>query len=150
MRHKLLFLTAALGSLLSLSGCGSGKATVSGKVSYQGRPILMGSVLMVGPDGITFTSNIEPDGSYKIEGVTSGVVQIGVISPKPIAATRGDPESSRPRRTVSGASPRNLPPPPAELSKWFEIPAKYEEPTTSGISREIKSGNNPDVNIDLP
>lgn len=151
MPRQTAFSIVAFVAVVSISGCGGGKASVKGKVSYQGKPILMGSVLLVGPDGVTFTGNIEPDGSYVVEGVASGAVRVGVISRKPVGGNRGNPESDRPRRTTDGAaSPRNLPPPPAELSKWFEIPAKYEEPTTSGLEKTIKSGENKDVNIDLP
>jgi hypothetical protein len=102
-------------------GCG-GKATVSGKVSYQGRTVTYGSVLILGSDKKTRFGVIQPDGSYTVEGVTPGAVKIGVISRDPAKPASKVPASAR-------ATPT-----------WFPLPPKFEDPATSGIVGTVGSG----------
>jgi hypothetical protein len=133
------FVLAAL-IVATVPGCGSGKASVSGTVKYRGKLLAMGTVFLAGPDHLQVLGQINPDGTYRIDGVAAGSVQIGVASLKP-SATRPRPTKTRTR----GAAP----PPPVDDSGWFEIPDKYTDPLTSGLTVDLKSGTN-EYDIELP
>ena len=75
--------------LAGVGGCGR-TAKVTGKVSYQGRPVTYGSVIFI--DGTKAAGRmgvIGADGSYTVEGVTPGNVEIGVISRDPSKGRSG-------------------------------------------------------------
>jgi hypothetical protein len=128
--------TAILAGLMIalVPGCGKAPGVVSGKVTYQGKPLAMGTVFIVGSDGLLLTSPIGDDGTYRIENVPPGPAKVGVASPKP-------PTGEQAARAFKGRAPANLPPPP-DQAKWIEIPETYLEPNTSGLTADIKPGAN--------
>jgi len=128
--------------LLAAAGCGGGKASVAGKVSFKGKLLATGTVSMVGPDGIVRQGAINADGSYTVTGVAAGKVQIGVLSPRPVADIR-----------TGRRGPGNRLAPPndgaPDASAWFPIPSTFQEPTTSGLSTVLASGSNQyDIKLD--
>jgi hypothetical protein len=133
----------ALAVVLGLTGCGGGKATVQGKVTHRGKALACGTVLLVGADGVTVAGEIAGDGSYAVAGVTAGPVQVGVVSKPPRAGAR--PSRGGPVRTRTDARAS----PAADRSKWFPIPEKYAEPTTSGLGLTLQAGANTQ-DIELP
>jgi hypothetical protein len=135
-------LTAVLA--IALAGCGGGKADVSGKVSYKGKLLASGTVSMVGSDGIVRQGAIRPDGSYMVNGVAAGKVQIGVLSLNPAGDIRGGGRTASASR-VSKSTPDT----PPTASNWFAIPSNYQEPTTSGLATVLSSGSN-QYDIKLP
>src|SRR3954466_1477205 len=70
----------------ALAGCGGGAATLGGTVTYQGRTVVSGSVIVVNEDGTAESCAIQPDGTYSVAGVKRGRVKIGVLSPDPARA----------------------------------------------------------------
>src|SRR5262245_2156892 len=66
-----------------LAGCGAGVGDVSGKVTYQGKTVVCGSVVLVGPDGMTKVGTIQQDGTYVVKGVGAGQVGVAVFSLDP-------------------------------------------------------------------
>jgi hypothetical protein len=61
----------ALGFLaLGAAGC-QGTGDVSGKVTFQGKPLVFGTVLFEGSNGALRQGNIEKDGSYVVSGVAT-------------------------------------------------------------------------------
>ena len=68
--------------LAGVCGCGH-TAKVTGKVTYQGRPVVYGSVTFLSADKTARSGAIQADGSYAVEDVPSGTVQIGVTSRDP-------------------------------------------------------------------
>ena len=62
----------------------AGKSSVTGKVTYKGKPLADGSVTLVSDGGVIVVALIEADGTYKAEGVKPGVYKV-TINP-PIAA----------------------------------------------------------------
>ena len=123
-----------LGFLVGAGGCGN-RATVCGRVTYQGRPVTYGAVIFVAGDRTARSAVIAPDGSYKIEGLASGALKIGVIS--------HDPSKGR------SAKRRHKPAPPQDGSAgspgspgtaWFPLPARFETPATSGLDCTVGSG----------
>src|SRR5439155_5760384 len=61
----------AFATILFAAGCGGGKASVSGKVSFKGKLLATGTVSMVGPDGIVRQGAIKPDGTYTVTDVAA-------------------------------------------------------------------------------
>ena len=116
--------------LVILAGvCGCGKtATVAGKVSYQGRPVIHGSVTFLSADKTARSAAIGPDGSYAVEGVPPGIVKIGVISRDPSRGRTAVSGQTAVRRHKAGAAPA------APMPGWFPLPARFEDPGTSGLS----------------
>src|SRR5262245_2949554 len=88
----LLFPTLLAGAC----GCAD-TATVTGKVSYRGRPVTYGSVIFLSADKTARSGVIGPDGTYTVEGVHPGQAKVGVIS--------RDPSKGRARRGSRAAAP---------------------------------------------
>jgi hypothetical protein len=118
-------------------GCG-GRGDVSGKVTYQGKPLVWGTVQFEGSDGILKQANIKSDGSYSVPSVASGEAKVAVSSINPTS-------SDFQPRVVEG---RPAPPPRPQVKGWFPIPEKFAAPHTSGLKYTIKSGAN-SIDIDL-
>jgi hypothetical protein len=129
MKRVGLLLPAALA--VALSGCG-GPATVNGKVIYQGRPVLSGSVIVLNADGTAEEGVIQPDGTYSVEGVNRGRVRIGVLSPDPAHARSilkpGVNQANHPR-----------PDPKAARAGWFPLPRNLGDPEKSGLTCEVSA-----------
>jgi hypothetical protein len=154
--------------LLTPAGCGPGVCDVSGRITYHGKPVVCGSVLFVGPDGITKVVNLNPDGTYLVKGVGVGRAQVGVVSQDPARPldpykadrTHGkevsEPVSDTDRDPNAGRVFKNPPndrsnwtEPTVDRSKWFPLPQKYEMVHTSGLTTELKRGLNEGVDFDL-
>ena len=95
--------------LAGVCGCGN-TAKITGKVTYQGRPVVHGSVTFLSADKTARSGVIEADGSYAVEGVPSGTVQIGVTSRDP---SRGHTVVRDGRRVH-----------PDKIEGWFPLPAE--------------------------
>lgn len=120
--------------LLFLCGCGN-SANVSGKISYQGRPITYGSVIFLRSDNSAFTAAIKPDGSYLVEGIPPGNASIAVISRNPALG----------RSAVHPPKPNSAGKPEAALQEtavqgWFPLPHNYEDAKSSGLTCDITKG----------
>ncbi len=120
--------------LVGASGCGR-SATVTGKVTYQGRPVTHGSVVFLASDRTARSGVIEADGTYKVEGVRAGLVKIGVIS--------SDPSKGRSagRASQTAAKGKEAPTGKATSGDWFPLPRTLENPETSGLSYTVGSGS---------
>jgi hypothetical protein len=127
-------LLCASAALTAVPGCSAPRSAATGTVSFKGKPLAMGTVFMVGADGIAVPAVINPDGTYRIEGVANGLAKISVSSPKPAT-----PEMIA--RARKGRPPAN-PPPAQDVANWFEIPEKFADPQTSGLTVELKGGEN--------
>jgi hypothetical protein len=114
--------------LVGAGGCGN-RATVSGKVTYQGRPVTYGAVIFVAGDGTARSAVIAPDGSYKIEGLSPGAVKIGVLSPDP-SKGRSAKRHHKPAPSQDGT----------QSAAWFPLPTRFEAPSTSGLECTVGSG----------
>lgn len=133
MRTRTLLATATF-ALALVSGCGGGKpagpAAVSGKVSYRGRPVTSGIVVFVpdperGGSGDLARGDIQADGSYSLKsGTTPGAVAGW--------------------HKVTITSVEDVRPMPRSL-----LPAKYQDPHLSGLSCEVKPGQDNTIHFNL-
>jgi hypothetical protein len=113
--------------LAAACGCGSSQATVSGKVRYQGRPVVYGSVTFLSPDKVSRSAAIQPDGSYTVEGLTPGEAWVSVTS--------RDPAKGRARKGQGKEAPDGT-------AGWFPLPRRFETPAGSGLSHTLSAGAN--------
>jgi len=119
--------------LASVCGCGHG-TNVTGKVIYKGRPVAYGSVIFLCSDKTARSGVIEPDGSYTIEDVPPGDVNIAVISRDPSkgrSVLRGQ-KPSQPGKNKAASSEKTA-------KQWFPLPSKFEDPKTSGLGYIVAS-----------
>jgi len=130
-------------AVLGLGGCGDGKASVGGKVTYKNRPVVTGTVIVAGPDGVQVAGVINPDGTYAVEGVKAGAVKIGVFSPNPSASRDGGRGGAATSRLNRGTEQK------VDPKDWVPLPQKYAEPDTSGLAATLKPGSQTH-DIDLP
>jgi hypothetical protein len=124
--------------LLSAAGCGGGTGDLTGRVTYKGRPVAIGAVVFVGPDGLPHYAGLRPDGSYAITGVPPGELKLGVNSPSPTAATAL--AAAGPAKVKGRAA--DAAPPAADVALWFPIPPHLGNPATSQIKTTVRRGAN--------
>jgi hypothetical protein len=152
---------AVLGCILTclaLAGCGAGKADLSGTVTYQGKPLPGGIVVLIPEQGGKGggTAPIQKDGTFSFTGIIPGKMLVAVQVPHPPADSpmygpkgvdaKKFEEMKKPPKVPEGVK---MP----ENTQWVSdlpvIPKRYEKETTSGLSIELKSGKNPSYAIDL-
>ena len=124
---------AVLAAALGCHGAGTPEtAAVQGKVTYQGKPITQGVILLT-PEagGQAAIGEIQADGSFQLttfkknDGARPGKYRVAVQPSSSGAAVPG--------MEFAGGKP--------------PIPAKYLDGSTSGLTAEIKPGKN---TLDLP
>jgi len=135
-------------ALLFVSGCsGSSEGSVSGNVSFEGKPLGNGSVAFVIKDKagkeLREVASIQPDGSYAIAKVPVGEVTICVETTQPV---------DLPKENKVKDGPPQIPMPGggagAEKGTYVKIPEKYKDPATSTVKYTVKSGKQK-YNIEL-
>ncbi len=118
--------------IFMLSGCGkSGDKLrpVSGKVSFQGKPVATGAIRFSNPQaGIDMTAQLHPDGTYEVlmargRGLPEGTYQVAIVPPG--AKIPLGPMKERPK--------------PQEC---LDIPSKYRSTSSSGLTLTVKPSDN--------
>jgi hypothetical protein len=118
----------AFSMLALVVGCGGSTGSVSGKVTYQGKPLPGGYVnfMSQGEQSVTKTSGIKADGSYSVSGLPVGAAKI----------------------SVQGLSARRLADLPGQGGKDEKVqqqevfvPPQYGNSETSGLKYDVKSGS---------
>ena len=118
------------------TGCGPAKTNISGKVTYNGKPVIWGGVIIIGADEVPIQASLTPEGTYSAVNVPVGPIRVGVSSPDPTPPGRIDKETGKPL------------PSPVDRSKWFTIPDKFSDPRSSGLNYTADP-KNPVVDIEL-
>ncbi len=128
--------------LVSCLGCGPNRpatAPVHGRVTYNGRPVVAGTIVFQPTHGRPAMGEIQPDGSYKLTTFDAGD---GALLGK---------------HTVTIDARRNPKPPPMEGTEaagpppkveWL-VPQEYSNPNSSPLTAEVKSGKNT-IDFNLP
>jgi len=158
--------------VVGIAGCSPSMTKVKGKVTFQGKPVVWGSVTLADAKGQFYQGEINLDGTYEIENVPPGPVKIGVYSPKPEdehtaggrtksstggargavgrggGAGGGQAEDPRERFIASQGGRQEAPPRPKPApGQWFPIPDKNNDPMKSELVGAVKP--NVDLNIEL-
>jgi hypothetical protein len=129
-----LLLLAAIWVACFTAGCGPRVAPtgeVYGKVTYNGKPVTAGNVKFY-PEagGEPVGTSLAPDGTYRATGVPVGRCKVAI-------------ETLSFKGHISGPPPNMAKMVNAPQPKYVEIPRKYEEPTTSGLTIEVEKGQKP-------
>jgi hypothetical protein len=139
----------AVVAMLAVSGCGGGYGSLAGKVTFQGKTVASGSVILIAADGIPRYGPIQTDGTYRFAEVPAGEVKLGVNSPNPTPdpdkvamSTPGAKRGGREQQDPITATPTSDP------KLWFPIPASVGDPNQSNIKTTLKRGDNV-YNIEL-
>lgn len=123
--------------VVGVAGCGEKGARlspVSGKVTFQGKPVAKGMIRFSSPQAaIDILANLQSDGTYSVRmargaGLPKGTYKVAIMPP----------QASAPVGTMT------LPPPPS----CPDIPEKYRNPSTSGLTLTVKAGGSP-FDIDM-
>lgn len=122
------FIFVSLVGLCLQSGCASSNellGTVSGTVTLNSAPISEGMLSFISSTGFAATAEVK-DGTYSItssqygNGIPIGEYQVSILS----ATAKSDPLASSPEKA----------------SVKIEIPKKYADPATSGLSANVNQG----------
>jgi len=125
----------ALAFSLLLCGCGERevRGRITGKVTFEGQAVPEGLVLFSNTEkGINMTSIIKSDGSYEVvtpkgNGLPTGTYKVSVCPPR--------------AKLITGE-------PPPKIKQCANIPAKYRDCKTAGLSLTVQEGENP-FNIEM-
>jgi hypothetical protein len=115
------------------AGCGKPRGIVSGKVTYQGKPLTAGSVLFTPEKGSVVDARIDGEGNYRAENVPVGTAKISVRADAGV--------NTEALRNMS--NPRD----PAEMAKAMMPQSRgpnlgnYGDPEKSGLTYDVKKGS---------
>jgi hypothetical protein len=140
---------AAPGGALALlalicAGCGSGTTTVSGRVTYQGKPIPGGSIVLYCADKQIVHAILGADGTYTIPDVPRGEAVITIQTPQPKPYMIKHRLNLPP--AVNGPAPAVVE--PARGEEVVQLPLRYTLPEESGLTVMVE-GKNLTHDIDL-
>ncbi len=120
-----------------VAGCARPVGTVSGKVTFQNRPLPAGSVTFIHADGTTVSGSIQ-DGSYSVSKVPTGACTV-LVAALPPPRSMWNPE----KKETVGDSAANT------IRQAMPIPPRYNDPKQSDLHYEVKGGSSQTYNIDL-
>jgi hypothetical protein len=116
--RSLVSASLTLALVCGLAGCGGGggapSTVLKGKVTVNGRPAVVGTVTAYRGGSKAAEAMINPDGTYQFENLSSGDYQLTV--------TKTDT--------------------PTPYSRPVKLPAKYADPSQSGLTATVNRGEN--------
>jgi hypothetical protein len=125
----------ALG-LLVVAGVGCGERTkVSGTVSYLGRPLPDGTVLLLASDGQAYQGQIGPDGHFAIPEVPRGEARVTVTSL--VEGPRNGGSASDGGRGRVGL----------QAPTYSRIPMRYSDLAQSGLTTTVTDDTALDLDL---
>ncbi|UUO07220.1 hypothetical protein M4951_02655 [Blastopirellula sp. J2-11] len=110
--------------IYALSGCSQRSAfesSVVGKVTLDDKPVPQGAIVLIDQTGKLATSALEPDGGYSLR-CSPGTYHIAISPPPP-----ADPFAPKSAETQLDV---------------VKIPSKYRDVGTSGLTIDVKEGEN--------
>jgi hypothetical protein len=132
---------------LSATGCG-GTGTVSGKVTYKGKPVPSGTITFQGSDGNPVSAQLDKEGNYTARNVKTGDAKV-TITAIDESKMLEFAEALKKQRRGEGPKPGDKPVIPQMPKGALNlVPAQYGQFDTSGLTATIKSGSNTQ-NFDL-
>ena len=147
-RRLACILIATLATVV-ITGCGAGVGAVTGTVTCGDKTLASGTVVIRGRDMIPYHGNIDEDGTYTVSKVPTGPATIVVVSMNPqvkVHPAAFDDRDMIKRRLVK-AVPK--PTPRSDPTKWFPIPEKYGDFSTTDLTLTVAGGVNPhDIHLE--
>jgi hypothetical protein len=131
------FLLIALALLAA--GCSEGSGTVAGQVTYDGKPLPLGTISFHSQDDNHDVVNaLVRDGAYSVSGVRTGTHKVTVVAINPDKAGGAAPAGGAGGATggADGRSPVGRKPTP----NFVPLPERYADPERSGLSVQVHAG----------
>jgi hypothetical protein len=130
--------------LLFLAGCGEPSVgTVRGKVTYKGKPVILGGVSFIIDGSLPKYAVIQKDGSYEAVGVRVGETTVLVTS---VPAPEGDMTDTFNSEVIAKRQAAAVK--AARDAGWFPIPTEFGDVQKSRLRYSVRKGEN-QYNIDL-
>ncbi len=120
-----------------LTGCNRPAGSVTGKVTFQGRPLSAGTVILYCENRQIFHGLIGPNGTYTISNVPPGQVRVTV---RTLSHQRELWHPTKQKMPVVNGPVYPAFDPSKKGSKKTIIPARYELPEESGLSVVVVGG----------
>jgi hypothetical protein len=134
---KRRFTSAAVWVSLALAGCtGPTAGEVRGKVTFKGQPVLSGQLSVVSADGRVESCSID-DGLYFLRRAPVGQAQVAITGATYVPQPDQDLKEKMMKRA---REPKSDKPEPTTPENPGQVPAKYMNPQTSGLTLEVKAG----------
>jgi hypothetical protein len=121
----LLGAISLLALMLVIAGCGGGKkpsGSVSGTVSYKGKPVT--------------------DGFINFLDSSRGTAAQGKVDSKGAFTLEGDIEVGTYKVYLQPPLPEQLPPGKVSARPKYDIPPKFQDPAQTTVTQEVKQGPN--------
>jgi len=131
--------------LCLVAGCSSGNkaapARVTGKVTYDGKPITAGVMNFYTADGVPYSGLINSNGTYTATDLPTGemVVTVETESMNPNKKAPEGAEAKKRMGMMQQAPPGGAPAPTHR--DYLKIPAKYADKKTSPLKATLAAGN---------
>lgn len=109
-------------------------ATLEGTIKYGKEDVPFALVIVAGQGGMA-TGDVGRDGRYKVENVPLGEVKVAVNT----EAGRGDFMSYTMSQSYQGPEAKGA---KKAAAKFIDVPKKYHDPETSGLTTMIQKGPN--------
>jgi hypothetical protein len=143
-KHRLVSL-AVLAIGVGVIGCGGNPhapARVSGKVTYNGKPVTGGSMAFVTPDGNSYPAQLGSDGTYTATDLPAGelVVIIDTESLNPAKKPPAGSDAEKRMKYQMQKPPPGVADQPRPEQFYVKIPEKYSNPKTSPLTVTLTSG----------
>ncbi len=123
---------------LCMAGCANQTGSVTGKVTYQGKPVVIGSVMLFNEETLVRAQEtIRPDGTFQIDRIPYGAYAVTVHSADPGMRPAGRPVPDNLRKHPKETEPPIRP----GADKWFASPERYSDWRRSGVSVTVSKPN---------
>lgn len=150
--RRLCVAAVAVLALLA-AGCGERpRSRVHGVVKYEGKPLAGGMLIFLTADNMTTVADIQPDGTYAVDGVARGSVKVSVQVPPPRPTPRPQPGAGGPPKDVAADDDKarrrggeEATPPP---TVGVQLAPKYADPVQSGLAFDLTEADF-EYNVDL-
>jgi hypothetical protein len=127
----------ALAAAVGVVGCGGGKGNISGKVTHKGAPLKGGRVGFMASNKQNFIAEINEDGSYAVSNVPTGPAKVSVQT----SYLRMTARTSRSYKVPADAPPGLGGGGGVAKDRYVPVPPSVEDPDTSGITFDVKKGD---------
>ena len=131
----------------TMPGCGKAKrdrAVVTGKVTYNGEPLRFGTVIFEPGSGQFATGAIQPDGTFQMETRGEGEgAPVGKCKVRFVCSSNQDPSAQAAAAKTGRMQGEGL-----SMGRSL-IPKKYLSSATSGITVDVKPGDNKPLVFEL-